>query len=221
MGKIGHMLSVEVGGNVSNSKYHDEILRYITEHGESGVNALAKALDIPLSTMQKTLEQQTYFKKTERRKWDLPENVIADIKSDTMTLMVSSVENALLLVKAQLTDIQDSVQNSLIPINTLKRSINSIVTPVAAKPPNIDQRLLDLDKKVKDVRNVLKIHMENVPEEYKDLIVNLDILGLMIERGTEYLFNEAHNDLSALLTGQTDTLSDETLKMLESYQKEA
>lgn len=206
---------------MSNDKYYDTILAILTEKGELGVNEIARLADMPLSTVQKYLERQTYFKKTERRKWDLPDNVNADIKTETLVLMVNSVENSLLILKSQLEELTDDVQNSLGPVKTLKRGVESIKPPVASKSSNIDRRLLELDKKAKDSYEVFKAHIKNVPEEYRTLILKLDILGLMLTKGREYLFNGEHEDLVRVLGGQSDILSDKTLKLLESYQKEA
>jgi len=206
---------------VSNDKYYDLVLAYITEHGESGVNTLANAFDIPLSTMQKYLERQSYFKKTERRKWDLPENVNADIKSDTMVLMVDSVENALLLIKSQVTDLQLSLDSSLIPISTLKRGINNITAPAATKSIDIHPSILQLNENAKITQTVFKKYVGVCPQKYQDLIKNLDLYKLIIEKGTDYLNAGFNADLTALFLEQTTDLAYDTVQLLNQYQKEA
>lgn len=206
---------------MSNDKYHDDILTIITEKGEMGVNEIARAINVPLSTVQKYLERQTYFKKTERRKWDLPEHVNQDIKSDTLSLMVDSVENALKLLNAQMSEIQLSIQNSLIPVNTLKRAVNAAITPVAGKSVNVDKKLIKLEEDAHDIEKVFKKFKDKLPEIYKDLVLNVDMVWLSISKGTEYVKGNFTQEISALLVEQSNTLSDDVLDALKLYQKEA
>jgi hypothetical protein len=213
------MLSVNYGGKMSKGKLHDEILAYLTEHGETGVNVLAKEFDVPLSTMQKYLTDQTYFKKTEKRKWDLPENVNADIKSDTMSLMVSSVENALLVIKSQLSDLQQSIDTSLIPVSTLKRGIDNLIAPVAGKSDNIHPKIVELDKNVKLMQAVFKKYVGVCPQEYQELIKNIDLYGLIMEMGTKFLNSGFNEDITSLFLEQTTELSSESIELLKEYQK--
>jgi hypothetical protein len=207
---------------VNNDKYYDPILAYITEHGESGVNTLGNALDISPSTIQKYLDRQTYFKKTEARKWDLPSKVNADIKSDTMTLMVDSVENSLLILRAHLEELVEDVQNSLGPVKTLKRGISTIKAAVAPKTSNtsdIDQRFIDLTNDNKELMSTFKRYINKIPEEYKDLLLNFDHIGFCIIRGTDSINKEIMNEVSELLLEKTDILSEEVITALKRYQK--
>lgn len=209
---------------VSNDKYYDDIHAFITTNGESGVNAISKAINVPLSTVQKYLERQSFFKKTEQRKWDLPDRVPnVDIKTETLPLMVNSVENALLILKAQLTEIQQTVDNSLIPLNTLKRSVNHAIAPVASKSDtsvNIDPRLINVNEEVQKLKDVFKKQKANIPDEYADLLNNYDHIGLYLKEGKEYVTNMLQDELFELLTGQTQTLSEEAVQTLKDNQKE-
>jgi hypothetical protein len=203
-------------------KYYDLIHPLLTEKGELGVNEIARAIDLPLSSVQKYLERQNHFKKTERRKWDLPDRVNSDIKSDTLSLMVTSVETQLLLLKAQLADITQNVENSLIPIDTLKRGVNSIQTPVAGKTdkvPDIDPELLIMDKKVKDLYAVFKRFVGKCPEEYQDLLKNLNIGKIIVEKGFDYLSGSFNVELSSLFLEKETELSEDVLSVLKAYQK--
>ncbi len=206
---------------MSNDKYYDQVLAYVTENGETGVNVLAKALDIPLSTMQRYLERQTYFRKTINRKWDLPNNVDADIKSNTMTLMVEAVENALKLVSSQLAEIQSSTQNALMPVNTLKRAVINTMPSVADKSSEVDPQLLKLDKNTKDTYVVFKKYVDKVPEEYQELIKGLDLYKLTIEMGTKFINSDFNAELSSLFLEKSDILSEDTIELLKEYQKVA
>jgi len=203
------------------NNYHDMILAVITEQGELGVNEIARRIDVPLSTVQKYLERQTYFMKTERRKWDLPANVNADIKSDTMSLMVNSVENSLLILKSQLSEIQESVNNSLIPLSTLKRGISTVKTPVAGKSVNVHPKLVKLEEDANEIEEVFKKFKDKLPDEYKDMILNVDMVWLSISKGTEYVKGEFSNQISSLLLEKGDNLSDDVINSLKLYQKGA
>lgn len=204
---------------MSNNKYHDLILAVITEKGELGVNEIARAIEVPLSTVQKYLERQTYFKKTERRKWDLPHNVNADIKSDTMSLMVNSVENALLLVSAQFADLQESVQNALIPVNTLKRGISTLRAPVAPKAPDIDKRLIELSNTANSVYEIIKNKKDNIPSDHVDTLLNLDYIGLVLTLGTNEALKLIGEDVYQVLSGKYPFIPEETINILLKYQK--
>jgi len=206
---------------MSNDKYYDLILGILTEKGELGVNEIARLAELPLSTVQKYLERQTYFKKTERRKWDLPQNVTSDIKSETMTLMVASVENALMLVKAQLTETLDSVQNSILPISTLKRGISGLTAPVAAKSVDIDTLFIELDKGVKENYALFKKYISKVPEEYQEMIKNVDLARLTAELGHLYVQGDFGTEISSLMLEKTTDLSDDIVEILKEYQKGA
>lgn len=208
---------------MSNDKYYDDIHTFITTHGESGVNAISKGIDVPLSTVQKYLERQSYFKKTEQRKWDLPEKVNSDIQVNTLPLMVSSVENALLLVKAQLTDMQHLIDNSVLTTHTLKRGVDRRFTPVAALPDksvDMDKRLLKLQDGSIKLKEVFKKQKSNIPEEYLDMIMNYDHVGLIIKEGIEYANNILEDEVYSMLMGNARELSEETVQILKDNQIE-
>jgi len=204
---------------VSNDKYYDALLPYINEHGETGVNVLAKQLDVPLSTLQRYLERQTYFRKTINRKWDIPNNVDADIKSNTMTLMVNSVENALMLLDSQLSEIQSNVQNALMPVGTLKRAVIGLSAPVADKSDEMHPFIVEMDKGIKESYMVFKKYMSKIPEEYQELIKNVDLYRLSVDMGTKFMESDFNVDISSLLLEKTTELSEDTVEILKEYQK--
>jgi hypothetical protein len=202
-------------------KFYDPIYAYITEHGETGVNVLAKELDAPLSSLQRYLERQTYFKKTVNRKWDLPTNVDTDIKTNTVSLMVDSVENALLVLNAQLTEIQSSVQNALYPVKTLKRAVSTMVAPVAGNSTKVDKRLMDIEENGDKIHNVIKKQKDKIPDNYKDLLFNMDYIGLVLSMGESYVTELLSTDVYAILAGSGTELPEETIEVLKQHQKEA
>lgn len=205
---------------MSNDKYYDGILAYITENGETGVNVLAKHLEVPLSTMQRYLEKQTYFRKTVNRKWDLPTNVESDIKSNTMTLMVDSVENALKLVNAQMAEVQLSIQNALMPVSTLRRAVDTLNAPVAGNSANIYPELAELDKKLKTLNEVFKKYVSKVPEEYQELIKGADLPRLVVELGTKFFNSDFNAELTSLFLEQSTELSEDVIELLKEYQRQ-
>lgn len=202
-------------------KYYDDVLSYITEHGESGVNEISKALNVPLATMQRYLIRQTYFRKTVNRKWDLPHNVESDIKSNTMTLMVNSVENALLLVDSQMAEVQQAIQNALMPVNTLKRAVDMINLPVADNSGNIDKRLTKIAENSQKITDIIKKQKSNIPDEYSDVLLNLDYVGLVLAMGETFTEELLGGEVYGILAGKDKELSEEALETLKQYQREA
>jgi hypothetical protein len=215
----GHMLTDKERRSLLMDKYYELILPLIKEKGELGVNEIARGIGVPVSTVQKYLERQMYFKKTQSRKWDIPENVNADIKSNTLTLMVESVENTLRVLEAQLGDIQQTVGTVSIPLNTLRRGIETLSQPVAGKSVDIHPRLIDLDKKAKEALSVIGKFVPKVPEEYRDLLKHLDLHSLMIEMGTIYTNDILNVAISSLFLEKEDTLPNDIIDVLKNYQK--
>jgi hypothetical protein len=214
------MLSLQERGFIVPEKYHDDLLDYISRNGATGVNELAKELNIPLSTMQRYLERQTYFKKTSNRKWDLPEKVIGDIKTSTLTLMVGGVENALKLLDAQMQEMQQQLRTAMMPIDTLRRGVENIKPPVAGTSNgDIDSRLYKLQEDMALVPKLIKTHIDKIPEEYHDILNNVDWILLYIEKGREFFAERVSSPIASLITSDTEQLPDDALVALERYQK--
>ena len=203
-------------GNMSNDRFYDEILKYITEYGETGVNVLARELNVPLSTMQRYLEKQTYFRKTVNRKWDIPDNVEKDIKSNTATLMVESVETVIKLIESQVSELQLQLQAALMPINTLKRAVIATNPSVATK---INPLFETVQEDANNVYEAIKGNKSNIPEEYLDLILNVDLVRIILKKGADYYKDTFISALSGLILKETDELPDEILELIEHCQK--
>lgn len=208
---------------MSIDKYKDDIIKLISKNGPMGVNALQRELEVPLSTLQKYMHRQTYFKINDDKKWDLPENVVADIKSNTLELMTNVVQNNILLLKSQLEEMQLTLDNSLVPINTLKRGISTISAPVAVKSSSsdIDPRLVHFNDAYNTLKRIIKDKKANIPEEYSELLNNFDYIGLMLKEGEEYTREFLDSDIYELLMGKEDKLSEDTITILKENQKEA
>lgn len=196
---------------MSNDSLHPVIKALLEKHGAMGVNQLAKELDIPLSTMQKYLDkQQNYFKKNHARKWVLPDSL-------ANSEMSVATENYTQIISSQITTI-DTL------INTLTSQFKATLALMEANKPNSAPVAVNhhpsIDKLLKfseTMSKALKQYKNNIPEEYQDLVFNLDITDMCVNEGMNYI-NGNSNELTSLLLGEVDTLSDETLKILESYQ---
>lgn len=205
-------------------RYRDDITKLIATNGAMGVNELQRALNVPLSTLQNYLtKQQNYFKKTENKKWDLPENVESEVKTNTLGLMANGAENAVLLLQSQMSEIQLSITNVLTTIGTLKRGVNNVITPpVADKASNellnhrwISQMITDLEQ----LALILKKKMSDIPEEYHNLLGNTDWPRLMVERGNIYFKEELSGAIADLILKNSTELPDDVLRVLKEYGK--
>jgi|ERR1044072_8215942 hypothetical protein len=206
---------------MSNGKYHDAILAHITKHGATGVNALGNALNVPATTLQKYLTNQNYFKKTDDRKWDLPNKVNSGVSVDTVTLMVESVEKSLMVIKAQMQEVTQNMDNALVPINTLKRGVSNLSTSVSDNAANIDENTAMFIKISTELQGVFDKYKDKFPEDYRDILINFDIGKYLLNEGYLHLVKGIGGEITEVFSGHTDIFSDEALKMFNKYQKEA
>lgn len=198
----------------------DQILRVLSEKGALGVNALAREIGVPLSTLQKYLHNQNYFRMNDSKKWDLPERVTTDLKTNTMTLMLNSLETAILLVQSQIDETRQSIANALVPVESLKRGFKNIQLPVA-ESGNVGlhpkwSEALDMLVKFPDI---IKTRKDNLSEENYDLLRNVDWYHLYLDMGANYFINVLSGDIYNLLLGETDNLSEDTLTTIKEYMK--
>lgn len=206
---------------MSIERYKDDILKLITTNGPMGVNALQRHLDVPTSTLQKYLHRQTYFKLNDDRKWDLPENVIGEIKTNTLSLMANVVENSLLVLQSQMEEMQHALSNTLAPMQTLKKGVNNIAVGVADKGNiDIDPRLVKVSEEANKYLQIVKAQRANIPEEHKEIIFNFDLIALVLKEGQEYVRETVMDELSEILIGKSSSLSEELVQTLKENQKE-
>lgn len=202
-------------------KYKDEILVLIQEKGPLGVNAIQRELNYPLSTLQKYLHRQSYFRINDDKKWDLPENVMGEVKTTSLTLVANVIENSILLLKSQLEELQLSVDNALSPINTLKRGI-SAQSPSVAAPSVKNHPLVDkIQSFVASLHESINNQKSNIPEEYRNLLLNVDLMRIMFKKGSDYFDSSFMPVFSGILLKETDVIPDEMLELIEHCQKEA
>lgn len=198
-------------------KYHDPILTVINEKGASGVNVIAQLTGIPLSTVQKYLTtQQKYFRKTQDRKWDLPEKVTTDISNNSHTLVVTGIENSFLLFKSELDALINLVDNSLIQIEQLKRVVQNKPTPVAEN--TINPRLKNLQEKMDNLPRIIKSKKENIPKELLEILLNTNWTDFTLDMGANYLNDVVEPALYSLIIGESDYLDEDLLNQIKEYQ---
>ncbi len=195
-----------------------DIVELIRRTGEPmGVNAISKALNVPLSTMQKRLEKSGLVK-TAQRKWDLPENV-QNAAFNSTSADISSV------LKTQAASVNNVLEMLQSGMSTLTTMINaaSFTPSVASSVPNntkkIDKRVEKLIDQVEGVRLVVKEHKDKIDPEYVELVLNVDWIALMLYKGLDR-FNEVYQDISSVILKEKDKPEDSTLDLFEMYQKE-
>ena len=183
-----------------------------------GVNQLSKELNIPLSTMQKYLDKdQTYFKKNNARKWVLPEMSANEDMSVVSSNYSNVIDSQLLSMQALIETLMSQFRATLSLIDANK----GVSTSVAGIAPNIHPDILKLDKNAKDMQTVFSKYVVKCPEEYRELIKNLDLYRLMIEKGSIYMNGSFNVEITSLFLEKTVDLSNEVIEVLKNYQKEA
>lgn len=202
-------------------KYHDPIFKLITEKKEAlGVNTIAKETDIALSTVQKYLTtQQTYFKKTGDRKWDLPERVKQEVSPESLQLMINGLENSILLIQTQTKELQQSIANLVPPINILKRNIRDSAPPVA-ETPILNEKLVNKIASLDKLPKVIKSRKDSLTDDMYEMLMNTDWYGIFVDLGYNYLQEVIEPELYDLLLGTKIDLSEDALSTIKEYQKD-
>jgi hypothetical protein len=200
---------------MSIDKYHADIRALIEREGALGVNSLSKALNIPLSTIQKYMHSQSYFKMNQSKKWDLPEKVVANDIKESLKNFDSVIESQL-----GITSLSDMLYTQIKSTITLLSAQKPISHTVASNTLDIHPEILKLDKNVKEMYILFSKYVHKCPEEYQNLIKNVDLYSLIKEKGTIYMNNEFSREISALFLERSVDLSDNVLQTLKEYQKE-
>lgn len=195
-------------------KYHDEVKALLKQNGEMGVNALSKALDMPLSTMQVYMTKQSYFIKTESRKWDLPERVAQIETKKTNDNFDTIIENQLKSVNAMFEVLMSNVKTTVTLLNSQKPTS----PPVADKAIKVDSRLTKVQEMSAQLAVIIKKQQTNIPDEYKELLFNLDYIGLILDIGEIYATKTLEEGLYGLLAGKDTTLDEEFIEILKTHQ---
>lgn len=210
------------GLRVIMDKYYEKVKELLLAKGEMGVNAIAIELRVPVSTMQKYLERQDYFKKTDRRKWDLPEratnNAVKQQSSNHLDTVALTIANQSQMVRAQL----EAALMSLSIIETQSSIVTNAATmarlSVAGNSKQIDYRLSKFAENVSTMKTAIKQNANKVSDKYKELLTRLDLLELSLRMGSIFVNETLVPELSALLLNEIEELKEETVSLLEKYQ---
>lgn len=194
--------------------YYDQVRALILKNGAMGVNALQKEIGIPLSTMQRYLEKQTYFKKTDQRKWDLPENVVKTQTSEVITNYDAVIESQITGIYAMFEMLTSQMKSTITLIGAQK----TVTPPVADKSVNLPERLVKLHEATQAMPKAIKQHINNIPEEYRDILLKVKWLDLALDTGLNYYNDVIGNAIMGLMATDQDNIDDEVLTVLEKYQ---
>jgi hypothetical protein len=205
-------------------KYHEPIMKYINEHGESGVNAIAAGIKMPLSSVHKYLERQDYFKKTPNKKWDSPEkvatNLATNIENNRLAMLAQSMNTQSILVSNNLDMFSATILDLLSQISSIASMLAGFSPTVAGISPNIHPLMIQTDKEIKEMYEVINKYLHKCPEEYRDLLKNVDLYAFVIKLGSEYVKSTFNGEVAALVLGEATELSEDTFEVLKTYQKE-
>lgn len=192
----------------------DTIAAVISEKGPLGVNALAMELGVAPSSLQRYLTTQDYFRRTENRRWDLPENVAQNVKSNTLHLMLENAITGTKLLIATNSELLDQLEMNRKTLELVKQNLNQI-----SNPPVADSRFADFESANEKLRDAIKRNKNNIPEEYYDLIYNYDHVGYIIKVGKGTAVNFLESQLAPLILGDHTELSEQTVQILEENQR--
>lgn len=204
---------------MSNESLHQQIKDLISKNGAMGVNALQKELGVPLSSLQKYLDkQQNYFIKNHSRKWDLPENA-AESDMSTVTDNYSSIIESQIAGMNVLTETLMAQFRATLTLMQANRPRNPPVADKSShemlKHPTVQEMLRDLEQ----LPTILKRKKSDIPEEYQDLLQNIDWLGLVITKGSSYFREVISPAIANLILHDDEKLPDDIVNVLEGYQK--
>ncbi|HEY0769776.1 MAG TPA: hypothetical protein VGD31_05535, partial [Sphingobacteriaceae bacterium] len=144
---------------MSNFVHHDRVLELIKEKGPLGVNELAKALSVPVTTLQRQLHNQSFFKLNNNKKWDLATNVANETVNESLKDFDSVIQSQLDGINALFGMLSSNINSTI----TLLSSQKALIRPVADTTVNIHPKLKELDKSIKDVGVVFNKYVDKVP----------------------------------------------------------
>lgn len=205
----------------THERYYLPIESLLKANGSMGVNAIARELDVPVSTIQKWLERQRYFVKNEKRQWELPgtKSTVRQLNGEIREVINSqlvTIERLHRTLADQLEATVDFIKDYEIkqPQGT---KLDEVDRPVA----DIDPRLIQLQedaKKLKEIFNKKDIK-SNIPEEYKALLNGYDHVGLVLKEGKDFTTKFLEDEIFSLLSGRISSLSEGTVGILKENQK--
>jgi hypothetical protein len=201
----------------------ETIASTLVQKGPLGVTQLATELDLPVSTLHRYLTNQKYFKQTENRKWDIPENFEVATELNTLTKMANNVHASVDLLLAQHEDLTLRITGALDALKILMKGIETFDEKRATKSnkehPVADSRLVDMDKGSKSLREAVKQNKSNIPSEYYELLYNYDFISHVLTTGRDIAKDFLEKELAPIILDGDLELSEETVETLKEYQQ--
>lgn len=202
---------------MTSDRFHHVVKELLERNGAMGVNQLAKELGVPLSTMQKYLDKdQNYFKKNHSRRWVLPEVSAASDMSTASSNYANIIDSQIRSMDALIETLMSQFKATI----TLMEAHKPLNRSVADMSPNIDTRLVKIHNDSVKINDIIRKKKDNIPEEYEEMLFNLDYVALVIGVGESYAIKILSTDVYALLAGNGNELPEDTIETLKEYQKE-
>lgn len=197
-----------------------EITRVLAQKGALGVNALAREIGLNVSTLQKYLHNQSYFRINESKKWDLPERVTSDLRVNQLESLATVTEASITLVRSNIEELLINVDNALAPLKILKRDIGRIPPSVANSGTiNLHPAISSLLENVAKYPEILKSKKDALSQENYELLQNVDWIPLILDMGRDFMTEVIDPEVYRLILGETTELSEDALIPLKKYQK--
>jgi hypothetical protein len=193
--------------------YREQIEKLILDKGPQGVNAISRALDIPLSTAQKHMEKQRFFVKNDQRKWDVPSNAMEVEVAKAQGNFADVIDSQL----AGLDSLLELLSSNLRSVVTLLKS-NRPTAPVVSRS-KLNPVLEKMAEQVEYIEKTIKEYEKKIPKEYKELFINLDLYAFHTQEGFRYIREVFGPQFSEMLLSEV-ALTDELIGVLEQYQYE-
>lgn len=198
-----------------------------TELGPLGVTEIAKHTGITTSTLQRFLHNQKYYKMGEGKKWDFPKPKSNRAKLDFIGTQAELVDTAIRVLLTHIEDLKGQVEYTFPAIEALRKELgrleiadNSSANPAPIQIPGINKQMIELHENIRLMSEVFKKYAPTCPEEYQDIIANVDLYTLTLSLGKIYVNEEFNEALTDLFLKKTDVLSDAIVTVLSDYQKE-
>lgn len=205
------------------NRRQEQIYQIIVNSGATGVTDLSKMLGLSLSTMQKHLTGQKFFKINEKRKWDLPERVVnsaVEVNSnDSVQHSVQAMESTLQLLKLQLEEAITQTNSVLAPVQSLKRELPKLRSaPPVAESAKVHSGLIKLNENINQIPKILRAKKEMLTEDLLQLLLSTDWMELILDNGRKFFREVIETNLYDVLLGNKDELSEEALSCIKEYQ---
>lgn len=201
------------------NKRQEQIYKLLEQNGAMGVNALSRELCESVSTVQKHLMAQKFFRQNSKRWWDLPDRIVSENKTVTVQNSVQTVESSVHLIKAQLEELTAHTSGALAAISAVKRDFAVIQSaPPVAESGKIHSGLIQLNENIGKIPMIIRTRQEVVAKDLLQLLLNTNWMELILDNGRKYYREVIETDLYNVLLGEKYELNEEALTVIKEYQ---